>query len=223
MTRGPHLDRQYEQDLAEITDLLLTMGARAADLVGAAVGALQERDPVRARQVMERDQSIDDAELRCDELCMRAMARWAPVGADLRLVMSALKVVTDIERIGDMGVNIAKRSIELDEAQPLDVPELAKLASRVLDELGHALQALKARDSAMARQVRGEDHAADELNRAAFSRLIQIAKDEPDRLESVLAATSVSRYLERVGDHAVNIAESVVYLVEGKVLRHREA
>lgn len=221
MHRPPHLDQQYEAELQAIQMHLLRMGVRAETMVKDAVRSVMQREPELARQVIAGDRELDRLEVESDDLCLRLMARRAPVGEDLRLVTCALKAVTDMERIGDLAVNIAKRSLELYAEPGLEpVNEIQALSDKVVTELSEAMRALQERDSTLARSLRTEDSQADEINRAAFQRLIGIAKDHPDQFERALALTSICRHLERVGDHAVNIGEMVVFLVEGKVVRH---
>ena len=150
------------------------------------------------------------------------MARRAPVGEDLRLVTCALKTVVDMERIGDLAVNVAKRYLELNAGGPglEPTPEILALTRGALDITRRAMGALQNRDGAAARTIRTEDSRIDDLNRAVFQQMILVAKDHSDQLERAIAYTSIARYLERVADHAVNIAEMVVFLIEGKVIRH---
>ncbi len=222
MLRTPHLDQQYEHELEQITAHLLKMGNRAEAMVHDAVRALLDRDLGLARKVIGSDDELDRLEVETDALCVALMARRSPVGGDLRLVTCALKIVTDLERVGDLAVNIARRAIELNTSSGIEVlPEVAELARVASDELGQAMTALRKRDSAAAVQLQRGDKQVDEANRLAFDRLIHIAKDHPDQFERALAITSVCRHLERVGDHAVNIGEMVVYLVSGQMVRHQ--
>ncbi len=219
--RTPHLDNQYEHELARITSHLLKMGNRAEGMVNDAVRALLERDIALARHVIGTDDELDRLEIETDYLCVNLLARRAPVGADLRLVTGALKIVTDLERVGDLAVNIARRAIELNTSSGIEIlPEVIELAERASAELSVAMTALRNRDAVAAKQLRRGDSEVDDANRRAFDRLIGIAKDHPDQFERALAITSVCRHLERVGDHAVNIGEMVVYLASGQVVRH---
>ena len=212
MLRTPHLDQQYEHELEQITAHLLKMGNRAEAMVHDAVRALLDRDLGLARKVIGSDDELDRLEVETDALCVALMARRSPVGGDLRLVTCALKIVTDLDRPAS----------ELNTSSGIEVlPEVAELARVASDELGQAMTALRKRDSAAAVQLQRGDKQVDEANRLAFDRLIHIAKDHPDQFERALAITSVCRHLERVGDHAVNIGEMVVYLVSGQMVRHQ--
>ncbi len=222
MHRTPHVDANYEAELQAIMLHLVKTGTRAEGMVRDAVRALLERDAHLARSVVATDMELDRLEVESDELCMRLLARRTPVGGDLRLVTCALKVVIDMERIGDLAVNIAKRALDLMGEPGLEpTPEVEQLAAGALNHCSRAVRALQNRDATAARAIKAEDSSLDELNRAVFTRMIAFAKDHHDQLERALAYTSISRYLERVADHAVNIAEMVVFLVEGKVLRHQ--
>lgn len=219
--KTPHLDYQYEQELDEINTALLKMGNRAEGMVRDAARALLERDLSLARQVIAVDQDLDKLEVETDAMCVRLLARRAPVGSDLRLVTCALKMVTDLERIGDLAGNISRRVLELGNGPGIEVvPEISDLAEKAINELASAMQALRDRDATKARRLKGDDETVDEANRAAFDRLLRVAKDHPEQFERALGLTNVCRHLERVGDHAVNIAEMVVYLVEGAVVKH---
>jgi phosphate transport system protein len=217
----PHLDRSYESEIRGLTRHLDETASRAQAMAKDAVAALLRHDVELARQVVKNDQELDRLEVETDDLCVRLMARRSPVGHDLRLCTMALKVVIDLERIGDLAVNIAKRTIDVQRHPGFVVPEeIVKLGEAATALLDRALLALKTEDAALARTVLSDDRVIDQLNQDVFRKMIGIAKDRPDQVESALACTSVSRHLERIGDHAKNVAELVLFLVEGKVVRH---
>ena len=222
MQRLPHIDQQYEAEVQALTSALVTMGLHAESQIGDAVRALVDRDPNLARQVVKNDRDLNRMENETDLLCIKLMARRAPDGEDLRLVTCALKAVVDMERIGDLAVNVAKRYLELNAGGPglEPTPEVLALTQGALDITRRSMGALQNRDGAAARAIRLEDGRIDDLNRAVFQQMILVAKDHSDQLERAIAYTSIARYLERVADHAVNIAEMVVFLIEGKVIRH---
>jgi len=221
MLKTPHIDHRYQGELEAIRTALLRMGNRAEGMIRDAARAMQVRDLALARSVVSVDAELDKLEVETDALCVNLMARRAPVGADLRLVTCALKIVTDLERIGDLAVNVAKRTLDISNGPGLEVPpEVRQLADQVLAELQAALEALRDQDANRARRLRETDRSVDASHRRAFDRLIRVAKDHPEQFERALAMTNVCRNLERVGDHAVNIAEMVVYQVEGTVVRH---
>jgi phosphate transport system protein len=220
MVQTPHLDRTYERELATITAETAHMADRAERMVRDAVRAASTNDQALAQRVIDGDNALDEQETLLDRLCVQLMARRAPVGGDLRLVTGTLKLVTDLERIGDLAVNIAKRTARLDPEIGLP-SEVTALADAALDELALALRALVERDAVAARSVRGWDASTDACNRAAFDRLIRLGQQRPDKFDAILSLTNVCRHLERIGDHAVNVAEMVVFVVDGKVLRHQ--
>lgn len=217
----PHLDAQYEREVQAIATGLARVGARAEHMVRDGSRALLERDPALARNVMQVDRELDRAEVELDYECVTLLARRAPVGEDLRLVMTALKSVVDMERMGDLAGHVAERSIELTTSVGIEVqPECVEIAAAVVANVERVMRALGNKDGAEARAVITADHAIDTLHNQHLRRLIQLAKDHPDQLERTLAWASVSRHLERISDHACNIAEMVVFFAEGEMLRH---
>lgn len=217
----PHIDAIYEAEVTELRLALARTAARAEAMVRDAVRALLTRDPPLARQVMATDRDLDRLELELDRRCVTLLARRAPVGEDLRLVMCALKADVDMERMGDLAEHIAERSLELSAGSGIEaVAEIHQLASGVVAQVEKAHRALQERDAALARSVVAEDQHIDQLHGDILRRMIQIAKDHPDQLERTIAWSSVSRNLERVADHACNVAEMVVFLVDGVVVRH---
>lgn len=219
--RTPHLDAQYERELTAIRVGLARTGARAETMVRSAVAAILERNPALARDVVEADRELDQLEVDLDHECVTLLARRAPVGQDLRLVMTTLKSVVDMERMGDLAGHMAERSIELTSTRGLEAqPELLSMANAVQANVERVMSALAAEDGEAARSVISADAGIDELHNQHLRRLIQLAKDHPDQLERTLAWSSVSRHLERISDHACNIAEMVVFLAEGRMMRH---
>ncbi len=220
MVHTPHLDSVYELELGSISAQIDAMARLAEQMVRGALRVLSEQDPVLAEQICNTDRELDRMEIESDRLCVSLLARRAPVAGDLRLVTAALKVVTDLERIGDLAVNIAKRSVGV--GATIGVPvEVSLLADGAVEELALALRALTRRDTDLARRLHAEDQATDARNRAAFDRLLSLASERPDAFEDLLALTNICRQLERIGDHAVNVAEMVVYLVDGQIVRHQ--
>jgi phosphate transport system protein len=217
----PHLDAIYEQEIQAIRTRLARTGARAEQMVRDSVRALLDRNPALARQVMATDRELNQLELELDYECVVLLARRSPVGEDLRLVLTALKADVDMERIGDLAVHVAERTIELTASPGIEaLPELVELAERSAVHVERAMRALGEKDGIAAREVIGYDKQLDVLHGDHMRRIIQVAKDHPDQLERALAWSSVSRHLERISDHACNIAEMVVFLAEGQVVRH---
>jgi phosphate transport system protein len=216
-----HTSREFERELRTLRDRLLAMGGRAEQQIARAVEALRARDENIAAQVIADDQSIDEDERNIDELAFLILARRQPVASDLRFVMLALKVVTDLERIGDLAVNIAKRVKDLVRLPPSPMQErLELLAERVLSALQLALDAFVHADAERAEKVIAGDRDIDALNTHVITDLLASDAEDVKNLARSLALSSVSRYFERIGDHATNIAEMVIYFVRGRDIRH---
>jgi phosphate transport system protein len=216
-----HTSREFERELRTLRDRLLAMGGRAEQQIARAVESLRARDENIAQQVIDDDQTIDEDERGIDELAFLILARRQPVASDLRFVMLALKVVTDLERIGDLAVNIAKRVKDLVRLPASPMQErLELLAERVLGALQLALDAFVHADAERAEQVMEGDRDIDALNMHVITDLLANETEDMRHLARGLALSSVSRYLERIGDHATNIAEMVIYFVRGRDIRH---
>jgi phosphate transport system protein len=216
-----HTSREFERELRTLRDRLLAMGGRAEQQIARAVESLRARDENIAQQVIDDDQTIDEDERGIDELAFLILARRQPVASDLRFVMLALKVVTDLERIGDLAVNIAKRVKDLVRLPASPMQErLELLAERVLGALQLALDAFVHADAERAEQVIDGDRDIDALNMHVITDLLANDSEDMRHLARSLALSSVSRYLERIGDHATNIAEMVIYFVRGRDIRH---
>ena len=221
MEKG-HTSREFDRELRTLRDKLLAMGGRAEEQIGRAVQALVKRDEALADQVIADDEAIDQAEIGIDELAFLILARRQPVASDLRFVMLALKVVTDLERIGDLAVNIAKRVRDLVRFAPSPMQDrIELLATRVLGALQMALDAFVHGDAERAEKVIEGDRDIDALNMHVIADVIS-GGDASDvhAVARALALSSVSRYLERIGDHSTNIAEMVIYFVRGRDVRH---
>ena len=219
-----HTSRHYERELQDLKEQILSLGGTVEEMIESAMRSLLGRDPDRARRVIESDPKVDAAELEIDHLCLNLLALRQPAASDLRFIATALKIVTDLERIGDLAVNIAERSIELNEEPPLkpyiDIPRMAMAVSGMLHQ---ALDAFVNRDPAQARTVLGEDDAVDKLNVQLFRELLTYMIEEPKNVSRALRITFVAKYLERIGDHATNIAQMVIFMCEGTDVRHPAA
>ncbi len=200
---------------------ILSLGAVVEEDVRKAVQALDKRDPALAEEVIERDIDVDQAEVNLEEECLKTLALHQPVAIDLRFIVSVLKINNDLERIGDLAVNIAERALyiaEHDETEvPLDFDEMARLAQQMVKD---SLDALVNMDADLARQVCAADDDVDAINRDMYMEVQQNIRRNPEHLESLIHLLSASRHLERIADHATNIAEDVVYMVGGEIIRH---
>jgi phosphate transport system protein len=215
-----HTSREFDRELRTLRDRLLGMGGRAEQQIGLAVEALLKHDDHLAARVIADDVQIDQDEIAIDELCFLILARRQPVASDLRFVMLAMKIVTDLERIGDLAVNIAKRERDLKRySQSPTQDRIEPLAQRVLGALQMALDAFVNGDAQLAEKVIAEDRDIDALNMHVIADVLSVGESVHEVGRS-LALSSVSRYLERIGDHATNIAEMVIYFVRGRDVRH---
>lgn len=217
----PHLDHAYEDELNGLRTALERTGARAEQMVRESVAALLSRDASLARRVIANERDLDRLENELDRLCVTLLARRSPVGEDLRLVMCALKSDVDMERIGDLASHVAERAIEISGwAEHETLAEVVLLANGTVDQVSRAMSALASRDGVAARRVIKDDQDLDRLHKDILRRMIALGKDQPDQLDRTFAWSSISRNLERIADHACNIAEMVVFYAEGQVLRH---
>ncbi len=212
-----------EKELSDLKERLLTMGSVVEAQVARSIKSLVDRDSDLARKVIDADHEVNRMEVEIDEECIRLLALRQPEAGDLRFITTAMKIVTDIERIGDLAVDVSERAIELNE-EPLlkpyiDVPRMAKAARNMLKE---ALDAFVNRNSELAWSVLDEDDFVDELNKQIFRELLTFMIEDPHSISRAIRITYVSKYLERIADHATNIAEMVVYLVEGRLIRHMD-
>jgi phosphate transport system protein len=213
-----HLTR----DLETLHRDIMSMCAAVEEVVHKAVDDLGKPDVALSRQLVDRDDEIDRWDVRIEEECLKILALHQPVANDLRRVTAVLKIAWELERVADTAVNIAERAERLAGSPEIVIPEkLSHMASVALDMLRLALDAFVAQDSRLARDVCRQDDIVDSLNREIIDELLIMMKRAPELVEPALQLFSASRHVERVADHATNIAEDVVYLVEGEIIRHR--
>ncbi|NOY52188.1 MAG: phosphate signaling complex protein PhoU [Deltaproteobacteria bacterium] len=219
-----HTSQQFNQDLSQLKEKLLYMGGLAEEMIRDSIRALRKRDSGLAGEVIDRDPDCDRLEVEIDELAIRILALRQPAARDLRFLTTALKISTDIERIADEAVNIAERTLELNRESRLkpyiDIPRMAEMAQRMLKD---ALDAFVHHDTRLAYAVCGGDDAIDELNKQILRELLTYMIEDPASITRATNTIFVAKYLERIADHATNIAEMVVYMVEGKIIRHTDA
>ncbi len=215
------MQRHFHEELEALKQTLLAMGGLVEDQIRRAMRALLERDDVIAQEVIDRDRQVNTYDIEVDEQCVNLLALHQPAAGDLRFITTAMKIVTDLERIGDQAVNIAQRALELNREPQLkpyiDLPRMADRAQRMVKE---SLDAFVARDTALARQVCGADAEVDALKEQIFRELLTFMMEDPRTVSRAIRVILISRFMERVADHATNIAEMVIYLVEGKMVRH---
>jgi phosphate transport system protein len=215
------MQRHFHEELEALKQTLLAMGGLVEDQIRRVMKALLERDDATAQEVIERDRQVNGYDVEVDEHCVSLLALYQPAAGDLRFITTAMKIVTDLERIGDQAVNIAQRVLELNREPQLkpyiDLPRMAEKAQRMVKE---SLDAFVVRDTALARQVCGEDSEVDLLKEQIFRELLTFMMEDPRTIPRAIRLILISRFIERVADHATNIGEMVVYLVEGKMVRH---
>ncbi len=212
---------QKEQDLENIKEQILKMGSFVEDAIRKSIKALVERDRDLAIAVIDGDAIVNNFDVEIEELCIRFLALWQPTGSNLRFVTTAIKIITDIERIGDMAVDTCERAVEMLDEPPLkpyiDIPRMAEAAQKMLKD---SLDAFVAKDADLAIRVCESDDFVDNLNQQIFNELLLYMLKDPRNIARAVRLTYIAKYLERIADHATNIAEMVVYMVKGKVIRH---
>jgi len=216
-----HTDRRYEEELNALHHNILEMGGLVEKQIVNAITALVQRDSELARQTIARDHAVNRMDVEIDELCIRLLALHQPAARDLRLITTGLKITTDLERIGDMAENISERALELNQEPQLkpfiDIPQMADIAQRMLRQ---SLDAFVREDTELALKVCAEDDTIDALTDQLFRELLSYMAEDPQTVTRAARLLFVSKYLERIADHATNIAEMVIFMVKGKSIRH---
>ena len=216
-----HTDREYEGELESLRERVLLMGAHVEEVLSLAMRAYNERNVALARATIDLDSNIDQLELEIDEAAIQILARRQPVASDLRFITTTLKLVTDLERIGDLGVNICERVYELgaDRSEnPHDpIPRIADVAQAMVHD---ALDAFVAGDAEAAHRVIERDVTIDAYYTQIFRELLTYMMEDVRNIYRATRLQSIAKYLERIGDHATNLAEMVVFMVKGKDIRH---
>ena len=215
------MQRHFDQELAQLKEVLLQMGALVEHQIQQALQALVERDSDLAVAVIERDHEVNALDVEIDDTCIKLLALHQPTARDLRFVTTAMKISSELERMGDLADHIAERALELNTEPQLkpyiDIPRMANWTMRMVKE---CLDAFVKSDSAMARKVCADDDFVDDLNEQLFRELLSFMLENPMTITRAIRLTFVAKSLERIADHATNISELVVYMVEGKNIRH---
>jgi len=211
----------FQREIDKLKQQILGMSAEVEEAVSDAVRAVETRDIELAKSVLEQENQTNAHEVDVEEECLKILALHQPVAADLRYLIAVLKINQDLERIGDLAVHIAQGSLLLCEMPPVDIPlQLGEMAAKSQQMLKRVLDAFVNVDIAAAREIRLADAELDALNRAMVIRLKSEMTRSPALLEPLLKLMHIARHLERIGDHATNIAEDLIYLIEGKIVRH---
>ena len=221
MEERNHTVKQYDMELNDIRQSLLEMGGKVELMITNAMKALVDRDSALAEQTIAFDHEINHLEVEIDEKCLYVLARRQPAARDLRFLTLALKIVTDLERIGDQCANIAKRARELNLEPPLkpyiDLPRMAQAASKMVKE---ALDAFVGADEALAIKVCQDDQFVDDLNVQIQRELLTFMLEHPETISRAIKINYISKCIERIADHATNVAEMVIFMIKGKDIRH---
>ncbi len=216
-----HISRIFDEELRELKESMLFEAELVQKAVKNAVAALQTRDSDLARKVIEDDDVINTKEVEIDEFCLKLLALRQPAAKDLRFIATAIKINYDLERMGDMAVNICERVLELNlepQLKPyIDLPKMAEIAQTMVKE---SLDAFVKEDPQLAWKVTQEDEKVDHLNEQIFRELLTYMSEDLKTISRATRLLFISKYLERLADHAVNIAELVIFLVQGKIVRH---
>ena len=215
------MERPFDEELKSLKEKLLEMASRAEEQIGLAVRGLKDRKEEMACEVLEKEEAINRLDIEIDDMAMRLLALRQPMATDLRFITSAMKIGSDLERIGDLAVNIAQRTLDIlkqPQLKPLiDIPRMASLAQGMVRD---ALNAFVNGDADLAKNVCQRDDQVDELNNQIFRELLTFMTADPSTIPRAVDLILVGRHLERIADHATNIGEDVIYMVQGKTIKH---
>jgi phosphate transport system protein len=214
-------ERPFDEELKDLKEKLLEMASRAEEQIGLAVRSLKDREQAMACEVLDKEAAINRLDIEIDEMTMRMLALRQPMAADLRFITVAMKISSDLERIGDLAVNIAERTLEIlkyPQLKPLiDIPRMAEMAQAMVRD---ALNAFISGDADLARNVCQRDDEVDQLNHQIFRELLTYMMEDPETITRAVDLILVGRHLERIADHATNICEDVIYMVKGRTIKH---
>ncbi|EFK10341.1 phosphate transport system regulatory protein PhoU [delta proteobacterium NaphS2] len=217
------MKRHLQKELSGLKKRILSLGALVEERVRMTIRALETKDGELARQIIRSDKEIDQAEVEVEEECLKIIALHQPVAVDLRFINIVIKINNDLERVGDEAVNIAERVENMSKRLPLSFPfDFTAMAEKAEAMLKNSLDALVNQDVDLAYEVCLGDDEVDRMNRTIYDKVKAAIKKQPDRVAYLLSLMLIGRHLERIADHATNIAEEVIYMIEGKIFRHRK-
>ncbi|MBI4211166.1 MAG: phosphate signaling complex protein PhoU [Deltaproteobacteria bacterium] len=216
-----HIDKFFEEELRELKEAILKMGSLVEDMIDRSMRSLMDRNGAIAEEVIRRDYDVDQQEMDIDELCAQLLALRQPAASDLRFIIVGLKITKDLERMGDLAVNVSEESLELLK-EPMLKPfvKLPMMGEKTRAMIKEALDAFVARDAERAEAVLRQDDDVDELNGRIRAELIEVMKQDAANISRGMHRITVARHYERMADHATNIAEEVIYMVKGRDIRH---
>ncbi|MBI4665035.1 MAG: phosphate signaling complex protein PhoU [Nitrospinae bacterium] len=216
------MPKHLMKEIERVKDMLRVLSVKVEESVHKAVNSIERRDAEMGKRIIEHDIDIDHMEVDVEEECLKILALHQPVANDLRFIVAVLKINNELERIADLSVNIAERAIFLSTKAKLDVPfDFPSMADKAQAMLEKSLEALFNLDSHMAREVIIMDDEVDAINRQMYDKVKDGIRKHPEGLDQLIHFLSVSRHLERIADHASNIAEDVIYMIDGEIVRHR--
>ena len=222
-TRYNVIARHFDRDLENLKTRLLRMGGTVEDLIARSLEALRNRDEKMVAEALQIESAIDAEEVIIEEECLKLIALYQPVAGDLRFIASVLKINAELERMGDLAAHISERARDLASQPDGSIPaELSQMATEVQAMVRRSLESLISQDAKIAMEVMRSDDAVDMHHKHMFSLVVAEIRRDPTNAEFMLEMLSVSRYLERIGYSATNIAEDVYYLVEGTIIRHQD-
>ena len=215
------MSEHLRREIDKLKKKILHLGTVVEEGMQKGVQALLQRNEALAREVVESDIKIDQMEVDVEEECLKLLALYQPVAIDLRFIVAVLKLNSDLERIGDLSVNVAERALFLAGQEPVEIPfDFAGMAQKAQSMLKESLDALVNTDASLAEEIREADDEMDAMNREMYRKAEQAIREHPEQLERLIHLVSASRNLERIADHATNIAEDVIYMTEGRIVRH---
>ncbi len=215
-----HTLRRFDDELTQLKERVLSMGGLVERAIGNAVKSMLEQDEKLARKTIHRDAAINALEVQCDSITRSILVRRQPAANDLRFVIAIIKVVTDLERMGDLAASLAEEAIQIQDNPPADFSHLEAMGNEVQQQVNRALDALSRGDIDLAMSVIGNDRNVDKLYKAMYREMITCMLEDPRTISSSITLSNAARNLERIADHATNIAEMVIYNIQGHDIRH---
>lgn len=216
------MSKHLSRDIEALEQHLLGMSALVEDMIDKASRALRQRDAETAREVIDSDDEVDQREVQIEEECLKILALHQPVAVDLRRTATILKINNDLERMADLAVNVAERSLRIDAYRDFEIPHaLERMTENSISMVRRAIDALVQLDAGAANQVLRDDDEVDEDCVQVIGELYNVMRQHPEQVEPALHCFSATRHIERIADHATNIAEDVLYLIKGDIARHR--
>ncbi len=216
------MTKHFQTEIEKLKRRVLSIGAIIEEAIAKAISSLINRNVEIAKKVIQDDSLVDKMEVEVEEECLKILALYQPVAGDLRFIIAVLKMNNDLERMGDLAANIAKRAIKISKSGQVTLPkDLPIMTAKVQNMVKHSIDSLVNRDANMAREVCASDDEVDDFRQTLRKQIKEEIKKHPENVEELTELSSVFRHLERLGDMATNVAEDVIYMVEGEIIRHK--